>query len=408
MRRVIISGGGTGGHVFPAIAIANALKTSIKEIEILFIGAKGRMEMEKVPAAGFHIEGLTISGFQRRLTLKNLTFPFKLLGSLLKARTIISKFKPDVVIGVGGYASGPTLRIATARGIPSLIQEQNSFPGVTNRILGNRVQKICVAYEGMNKYFPAEKIVLTGNPIRQEVLKIVGKTEEALQYFGLNPGRKTILVIGGSLGAGTINQAILKFVNDFPDQGSFLKTPGVSNHNITDFQILWQTGKNYFDNINASFPRQKSYNQKAENSGQSQKSTVANRSKPETGTDNLVILPFIDRMDLAYAAADLIVSRAGAIAISELCVIGKPVILVPSPNVAEDHQTKNALFLVNRNAAILVRDFDAIEKLGITIIATLADVVLQSELKKNIAELGITDAAARIADEVLKLGKDNE
>ncbi len=408
MIRVIISGGGTGGHVFPAIAIANALKARVKEIEILFIGAKGRMEMEKVPAAGYRIEGLTISGFQRRLTFKNLTFPFKLLGSLLKARTIISTFKPDVVIGVGGYASGPTLRIATSRGIPSLIQEQNSFPGVTNRILGNRVLKICVAYDGMNKYFPHEKIVLTGNPIRQEVLQILGKTEEAQQHFGLNPGRKTILVVGGSLGAGTINQAILKFVTDFFDPGSLLKTPGTLNHNVTELQILWQTGKSDFDKINASFSRKISSNHKAENTIQSPKSTVVTLGKPEPGSDNLVILPFIDRMDLAYAAADLIVSRAGAIAISELCVIGKPVILVPSPNVAEDHQTKNALFLVNRNAAILVSDHEAIDKLGTTIVGTLADVALQSKLKKNISELAITDAASRIADEVLKLSKENE
>ena len=237
MKRFIISGGGTGGHVFPAIAIANAIKAKVKDAEILFIGAKGRMEMEKVPASGYPIEGLTISGFQRRLTWKNLTFPIKLAGSLLKARRIITKFKPDVVIGVGGYASGPTLRVATFKNIPALIQEQNSFPGVTNRLLGSRVQKICVAYEGMGKYFPEHKIVFTGNPIRQDVVKISGKRNEALLYFGLAPGRKTLLVIGGSLGAGTINQAMLKFISETGD-----------DQNI---QVLWQTGNFYFDSISA-------------------------------------------------------------------------------------------------------------------------------------------------------------
>ena len=384
MIRAIISGGGTGGHIFPAIAIANALKAKVAEMEILFIGAKGRMEMEKVPAAGYRIEGLTISGFQRSFTAKNLLFPFKLLASLMKARSIISKFKPDIVIGVGGYASGPTLRIASDRGIPCLIQEQNSFPGITNRILGNKVQKICVAYEGMNKYFPKNKIVLTGNPIRRDVINIIGKAEEAYTYFGLVPRKKTILVIGGSLGAGTINQAILKFVNDLRAGDS----PYPENSGI---QLIWQTGKYYHEKIIAAFPD----------------NFVSTDLEPRK-IENLMILPFIDRMDMAYAAADLIVSRAGAIAISELCVVGKPVILVPSPNVAEDHQMKNARFLFDRQATLLVSDRDALEKLGPTIIDTLADESLQMTLKKNIADLGITDAADRIADEALKLIKENE
>ncbi len=372
MIRVIISGGGTGGHIFPAIAIANALKAKVRDIEILFIGAKGRMEMEKVPAAGYPIEGLAISGFQRRLTWKNLTFPFKLIGSILKARSIISKFKPDLVIGVGGYASGPTLRVATSRNIPALIQEQNSFPGVTNRLLGNKVQKICVAYGGMNKYFPENKIVFTGNPIRQEVVKISDKKEAALQFFGLAPERKTVLVVGGSLGAGTINQAMLKFVKE-----------SAEDHHI---QVLWQTGKYYFETVRASLtePGSKIKNQKS-------------------NIKNLVILPFIDRMDLAYAVADIIVSRAGAIAISELCVIGKPVILVPSPNVAEDHQTKNARALESRKAALLIPDKEAIASLGKTIVETLENEVLQSTLKKNIAALGISNAADKIADVALSL-----
>ncbi len=401
MIRAIISGGGTGGHIFPAIAIANALKAKVEDIDILFIGARGRMEMEKVPAAGYRIEGLAISGFQRRLTAKNLLFPFRLLASLLKARSIISKFKPDIVIGVGGYASGPTLRIAADRGIPCLIQEQNSFPGVTNRILGNKVQKICVAYEGMNKYFPKNKIVLTGNPIRRDVINIIGKAEEAYSYFGLVPRKKTILVIGGSLGAGTINQAILKFVNDLRAAGA----PVPENSGI---QLIWQTGKYYHEKIIAHFPG----NNSSEKPGEDQITHTASESfspaEAEYGGINQVILPFIDRMDLAYAAADLIVSRAGAIAISELCVVGKPVILVPSPNVAEDHQMKNARFLFDRQATLLVSDRDATEKLGPTIMETLADESMQVTLKKNIAELGITDAADRIADEALKLIKENE
>jgi UDP-N-acetylmuramate--alanine ligase len=340
----------------------------MKDIDILFIGAKGRMEMEKVPAAGYPIEGLTISGFQRRLTWKNLTFPLKLTASLLKARSIITKFRPDLVIGVGGYASGPTLRMAASKKIPSVIQEQNSFPGVTNRLLGNKVQKVCVAYEGMGKYFPERKIVFTGNPIRQDVVNIAGKRDEALQFFGLAPDRKTLLVIGGSLGAGTINQAMLKFVGESGEE--------------QNIQVLWQTGKYYYENIKAHLP--------------------------DSGFRSLVILPFIDRMDLAYAAADLIVSRAGAIAISELCVVGKPVILVPSPNVSEDHQTKNARALESRKAALLIPDAEAMRTLGTTIIETLGNETLQSDLKRNIAVLGITDAADKIAVVALSLIMTND
>ncbi len=368
MIRIIISGGGTGGHIFPAIAIANAIKSKVKDADILFIGAKGRMEMEKVPAAGFSIEGLTVSGFQRRLTWKNLTFPFKLAASLLKARSIITKFNPDVVIGVGGYASGPILRIATSMKIPSLIQEQNSFPGVTNRLLGARVKKICVAYPGMSRYFPENKLVFTGNPIRPDVVDISGKRESAMQFFGLVKERKTLLVVGGSLGAGTINQAVLKFV-----------TETTVDQNI---QILWQTGKYYYESIRTNFHG-------------SENSTL--------NTHHLVISPFIDRMDLAYAAADLIISRAGAIAISELCVVGKPVILIPSPNVSEDHQMKNARALESKKAAIIIPDAEAVETLGKTMMEILGNQKLQSELKANISSLGITDAASKIADEALSL-----
>ncbi len=379
MKRVIISGGGTGGHIFPAIAIANALKAKAKDVDILFIGAKGRMEMEKVPAAGYRIEGLTVSGFQRRLTWKNLLFPFKLAASLLKARSIISKFNPDVVIGVGGYASGPTLRIATSKHIPSLIQEQNSFPGVTNRLLAKSVQKICVAYEGMNKYFPQDKIVFTGNPIRQDAVNIDGKRDEAIRFFGLNPVRNTLLVVGGSLGSGTINQAILKFVKEMDD--------------LQNIQVLWQTGKYYYANVKSNFqePAAEIGNQKSE---------IGN---PASCIPHPIIFPFIDRMDLAYAAADIIVSRAGAIAISELCVIGKPVILVPSPNVAEDHQSKNARALESRGAAIVIPDSEAVSRLGGTIMKTMGDAQLKSELKKNIATLGISNAAEKIAEVAFSL-----
>lgn len=369
MIKVIISGGGTGGHVFPAIAIADALKHKDRTIDILFIGAKGRLEMDKVPAAGYRIEGLTISGFQRRLTWKNLMFPFKLAGSLVKAASVIARFRPDVVVGVGGYASGPTLRMAIMRGIPTLIQEQNSYPGVTNRLLAGKANTICVAYQGMEKYFPREKIILTGNPIRKDLSVRSEFVHEAKTHFGLTGGKKTILVIGGSLGAGTINKAILAFLkNEFdPDT----------------MQLLWQTGKAHFATLNASLGALK-----------------ANFADRLTAVR---FLSFIDRMDLAYAAADLIVSRAGAIAISELCVAGKPAILIPSPNVAEDHQTRNAEALVSAGAALMVRDAEATGILGQTITMTLQDEALVGGLSRNIQKLAIPDAAGRIAEEVLKL-----
>jgi len=400
MMRVIISGGGTGGHIFPAIAIANALKSKVPDADILFIGANGRMEMEKVPAAGYPIVGLTVSGFQRRLTLKNLSFPFKLLASLLKARVTISKFKPDLVIGVGGYASGPTLRVATSKGIPSLIQEQNSFPGITNRLLGKRVQKICVAYEGMDTYFPKDKIVMTGNPIRRDVIDIAGKEDEAIQYFGLVPGKKTLLVIGGSLGAGTINQAILKFVQTLQAKLNPASGESRSKLNTPDIQVLWQTGKYYFDAIVSHFPEHASRKPGSSSPGQVQSFPISNL---QSGNPNVVILPFIDRMDLAYAAADMIVSRAGAIAISELCVVGKPVILIPSPNVAEDHQTKNARALVNKNSTVMVSDNMAIESLGKTIVDLFNNQALRSELGANMATLGVSNAADTIAEVALSM-----
>ncbi|MFH1161255.1 MAG: undecaprenyldiphospho-muramoylpentapeptide beta-N-acetylglucosaminyltransferase [bacterium] len=362
MSRFIISGGGTGGHVFPAIAIAQAIKRLEPEADILFIGAKGRLEMEKVPAAGFPIEGLVIAGFIRRVTWKNLTFPFKLAGSLLKARSIIRKFRPDVVIGVGGYASGPTLRMASSLSIPCLIQEQNSFPGVTNRLLGPRVQTVCVAYEGMGTYFPKEKIVLTGNPVRKDLVSLPIPTPKAYEYFQLDPVKKTVLILGGSGGAKSINEAMLAWIQrGIPD----------------NIQLLWQTGKHYYENIKVQ------------------------------GSKFKVLLPFIDRMDLAYSCADLIVSRSGAIAISEFCLVGKPVILVPSPNVAEDHQTKNALALVHKEAAVMIRDQEIIGKLPEVVSGLLGDPAQQERLRRNILELGIPDAADRIAKEVFKLAPNN-
>jgi len=352
--KIIISGGGTGGHVFPAIAIAQALSKKIKDAEILFVGALGKLEMEKVPAAGYKIIGLNISGLQRRLTYKNLSFPFKLISSLLKAKKIIKNFKPDIVVGVGGYASGPVLRIATKMGIPTIIQEQNSYPGITNKILAHKVDKICVAYKDMEKFFPKSKIYLTGNPVREEVIDTAGKKDNALQFFNLNPEQKTVLIIGGSLGARTINESVIKHL------------PLFSEHKI---QLIWQTGKTYYGQV----------------------FQLALHHK------NVRIFEFITQMDLAYAAADIIVSRAGAIAVSEISAIKKPAILIPSPFVAEDHQTKNAMALVNYNAAILLPDKESGEKLGDTIIDLLNDDEKQKKLSKNISELAFENAADNIA-----------
>jgi UDP-N-acetylglucosamine--N-acetylmuramyl-(pentapeptide) pyrophosphoryl-undecaprenol N-acetylglucosamine transferase len=354
-RRFIISGGGSGGHIFPAIAIANSLKETYPNCEILFIGAKDKMEMEKVPAAGFKIEGLWISGFQRSLSPKNLSFPFKVISSLNKAKKIIKKFKPELVIGVGGFASGPTLYQAAKLGIPTLIQEQNSYPGITNIILSKRVDKICVAYDNMEKYFPAEKIFFTGNPIRKEVVQIKGKREEALEFFGLSADKPVVLVVGGSLGARTINEAIEKHLKDFYSRG---------------IQLIWQTGKNYF--------------------------AQADNAVKAIDNSGIKATAFITKMDMAYAAADIVVSRAGAIAISELCVVRKPVILVPSPFVAEDHQTKNALALMTNHAAVLVKDVELQDKLMTEIIRLVDNEKERLTLIKNITQMGVEDATRAI------------
>ena len=361
--RIIISGGGTGGHVFPAIAIADAIKAMNPEASILFVGAEGKIETEKVPAAGYPIKTLWISGLQRKLAWSNLLFPLKLILSTLKARRIIKEFKPLVVIGVGGYASGPTVKSAASMKIPTLIQEQNSYPGITNRMLAGKAQKICVAYPGMEKYFPAGRIVLTGNPVRSDIVHAVAKKDESLQFFGLNPAKPVILVLGGSLGARTINHSIHKGLKQISDAG---------------IQLIWQTGKTYSEAADAA--------------------CIPFR---ESGIRNF---SFITRMDLAYAAADVVVSRAGALSVSELCVTGKPGILVPSPNVAEDHQTKNAMALANRNAALMIPDAEAEAKLLTVLLDLVWDEMKKAELSKNILQLAKPYAAteiARIVNEII-------
>ncbi|MDP4210441.1 MAG: undecaprenyldiphospho-muramoylpentapeptide beta-N-acetylglucosaminyltransferase [Bacteroidota bacterium] len=363
--KIIISGGGTGGHIFPAISIANALKAIDPEIDILFVGAKGRMEMQKVPAAGYPIIGLPISGFQRKLSLKNLVVVTKLAYSLIRARQVIRKFKPDAVVGVGGYASGPVLKIASSMGIPTLLQEQNSYAGVTNRLLAEKAYKICVAYEHMERFFPAEKIILTGNPVRQDLEDISGKRAEAIEFFNLDPNRKTLLVLGGSLGAFTINQSIR-------DHYGKLFVSGV--------QVIWQTGSRYYTEILED----------------TKKRTLS----------QIKVYDFISRMDLAYAAADLVISRAGAGTISELCLVGKPAVLVPSPNVAEDHQTKNAQALVDKDAARLIVDAEASTMLIDKALFFITNDSVLAKLSENISKMAKRDSAKRIAEEVLKLIKE--
>lgn len=364
LNRIIISGGGTGGHVFPAIAIANRLKFENPDARILFIGAKGKMEMEKVPEAGYNIIGLNITGFQRRLTLKNLLLPFRIIGSMIHAFFVVRKFKPDVVVGVGGYASGPTLKIATLLGIPTVIQEQNNFPGKTNKILAKKASAICVAYQGLDKYFPIGKLKLTGNPIREEVVQIDNKRELALEHFGLQSELKTIFVVGGSLGSRTLNNSIKENLS------LILKS---------NIQIIWQCGKLNYESLKEEM----------------------NSSLPS----RIILTAFISKMDYAYALADVVISRAGAIAVSELCLVGKPTILVPSPNVAEDHQTKNAMALVDKTAALMVRDVEAEKELIQTVLDLLKDEKKQNLLSNNIRSLAIENADQKIVKvikEVLK------
>ncbi|MEN8203584.1 MAG: undecaprenyldiphospho-muramoylpentapeptide beta-N-acetylglucosaminyltransferase [Bacteroidota bacterium] len=362
--RILIGGGGTGGHVFPAIAIADALRQEDPGMEFLFVGALGRLEMEKVPEAGYVIEGLPVAGFQRRLTLKNLSFFYKLLVSMSRSRRIVKRFDPHVAVGVGGYASGPILKAAARRGVPVLIQEQNSYAGVTNKLLARSARTICVAYEKMDRYFPADRIVLTGNPVRKQLLEQEGEPEAARKEFGLEKGRKVCLVVGGSLGARTLNKSFMG---------------GLEQLDRQDVQVLWQCGKYYQLEVEAR---------------------VRN-----SGLKHVKVLPFISRMDLAYGIADVIVSRAGALSISELCLVGKPVILVPSPNVAEDHQTRNAEALVERKAAKMVPDNKAEEVLVGEMLALMENEEEQKVLSDHIKQLGIADAAERIASELIKIMK---
>ncbi len=355
--KVIISGGGTGGHIYPAVAVAQEIQSRIPDVDILFVGANDRMEMEKVPKAGYKIVGLWISGFQRSLSLKNLLFPVKLILAVKESLRIIKDFNPDVAIGFGGYASGAMMWAATMKKIPTVIHEQNSYAGITNKILKNRVETICVAYDRMNRFFPERKIVKVGNPIRKDLMFVNGKREQGYSFFNLNPNKKTVLIIGGSLGARTINESIYA---------------GIETLKASGLQVIWQTGKNFT----------KAEGQTSEN------------IKPHT---------FIYEMDMAYAVADIVVSRAGALSIAELAQVQKPVILVPSPNVSEDHQTKNAMALVNSEAAILVKDSDARNILIDEVISLANNEMKQTQLRNNIASFAMPDAAKRIVDEVLRL-----
>ncbi len=359
--KVILSGGGTGGHIYPAIAIANELSSRYPEVSILFVGAKDRMEMQKVPQAGYEIIGLWISGIQRKLTLSNLLFPIKLLSSLWKSKRVIKKFKPDVVIGTGGFASGPLLKVANAKSIPTLIQEQNSFPGITNKWLSKGADKICVAYDNMNRFFPEGKIVKTGNPVRQDLLTIEGKKEEGLLKYNLDAQKKTILVLGGSLGARRVNQLIEKELDFFQKN---------------DVQVLWQCGKLYFEEY-------KKYNSQ----------------------NQIQVHQFLDTMDLAYAAADVIISRAGASSVSELCIVGKPVLFIPSPNVAEDHQTKNAKAIVDQGGARMLKESELDEQFQDVLSEILVSKTIQEELSGKIKTLALPNATSDIVDEIEEILK---
>ncbi|RZJ54145.1 MAG: undecaprenyldiphospho-muramoylpentapeptide beta-N-acetylglucosaminyltransferase [Flavobacterium sp.] len=356
--KFILSGGGTGGHIYPAIAIANELKLQFPDAEFLFVGAKDKMEMQKVPQAGYEIKGLWIAGLQRKLTLQNMMFPLKLATSLLESRKIIKKFKPNVVIGTGGFASGPLLQTAGSAGIPTVVQEQNSFPGITNKLLSKKANAICVAYENLERFFPKEKIVLTGNPVRQDLIDIDSKRDEAISFYKLDANKKTLLILGGSLGARRLNQLIEKELESILSQ---------------DVQVIWQCGKLYFEDY-------KKYNQ-----------------------PNVKVVDFIERMDFVYAAADVIISRAGASSVSELCIVGKPVIFIPSPNVAEDHQTKNAQAIVDAKGAILLKESELDSQFSIVFEALLKDEGKQSQLSENIKKIAKPNATKDIVNEIIKL-----
>jgi UDP-N-acetylglucosamine--N-acetylmuramyl-(pentapeptide) pyrophosphoryl-undecaprenol N-acetylglucosamine transferase len=357
--KFILSGGGTGGHIYPAVAIANELKSRFTNCEILFVGAKDKMEMQKVPQAGYNIKGLWIAGIQRKLTLQNAMFPLKLASSLIKSFSILKQFKPDAVIGTGGFASGAVLKVASMLGIPTVIQEQNSYPGITNKLLSKKANKICVAYENLERFFPKDKMILTGNPVRQDLISVSEKRNEAIDYFKLDANKKTLLVLGGSLGARRINQLIAKQIDWLLSQ---------------NIQIIWQCGKLYYDDY-----------------------------KHFSDKENVQVLSFIDRMDLVYAAADLVISRSGASSVSELAIVGKPVIFIPSPNVAEDHQTKNAQAIVDKHGAILLKESELDSEFKIIFEALLKDKGKQEDLSKNIKQLALPNATKQIVDEIVRL-----
>ena len=357
--KFILSGGGTGGHIYPAVAIANELKLRFPDCEILFVGAQDKMEMQKVPQAGYTIEGLWIAGLQRKLTLQNMMFPFKLVSSLWKSRKIIKKFNPDAVIGTGGFASGPLLQVANSNNIPTVIQEQNSYPGITNKILSKKANAICVAYEKLERFFPKDKIVFTGNPVRQDLLDSDSKTQEGITHFKLDDNKRTLLILGGSLGARRVNQLIEKELD-------FILASGI--------QVFWQCGKLYFEEY-------KKYNDK----------------------ENVQVVAFIDRMDLIYAAADFVISRAGASSVSELCLVGKPTIFIPSPNVAEDHQTKNAKAIVDKKGAILLKESELDDKFETTFSELISNESHQKELSQNIKKLAKPNATKDIVEQIIKL-----
>jgi UDP-N-acetylglucosamine--N-acetylmuramyl-(pentapeptide) pyrophosphoryl-undecaprenol N-acetylglucosamine transferase len=359
-HKFIISGGGTGGHIYPAIAIANELKSRFPKAEFLFVGAQDKMEMQKVPQAGYAIKGLWIAGLQRKLTMQNLLFPVKLISSLWKSRAIIKSFKPDVVIGTGGFASGPLLQMSNSLNIPTLIQEQNSYPGITNKLLSKKANKICVAYENLDRFFPNDKMILTGNPVRQDLISIDSKRAEAIKYFNLDPAKKTLLILGGSLGARRVNQLIEKELDFFASQ---------------NVQIIWQCGKFYLDEYK------------------------------KFDSNNVQVLAFIDRMDLVYAAADFVISRAGASSVSELSIVGKPVLFIPSPNVAEDHQTKNAKSIVDKKGALMIKESELDENFRFVFSDLVANENLQKQLSENIKKLAKVNATNDIVDEIVKLIK---
>ncbi len=376
IKRAIVSGGGTGGHIFPAIAIADEIKRRNPDAEILFVGATGKMEMEKVPAAGYKIEGLEIVGLKRKLALSNFLLPFKIIKSVMKARGIVKRFNPEIVVGVGGFASGPTLKAASMLKYPTALQEQNAFAGKTNKLLAKKAKVICVAYEGLESVFPKEVIVMTGNPTRKNMVDIKGKEAEGYDFYGFDPNKKTILIIGGSLGARTLNESVVEHLEELQK---------------SDVQVLWQCGKLYFNTLEASLERSREAG-KEEKAG-------------ELTLGNVKMVQFITRMDLAYAMADVVISRAGASSVSELCIVEKPSVLVPSPNVAEDHQTKNAMALVNKDAAILIKDVEAKEKLIPEVLSLVKDESRCAQLKKNIAPLAKPEATASIVDELEKVAR---